>query len=170
MPRGGAVISACVENVRKNLAALLKDLSVVAIGTRDAGMRPECVLTAGVTLGPSPGRLTVWVPETGGERTFANLAENGSVAVVLEEAGTHRTVQVKGRCVEVRPATEADREAVQAASEAFGRQLMAVGLPAPVVRRRRTWPCRAVVVDAGEVFEQTPGPDAGCPFPRPAAG
>lgn len=158
-----------MENVRKDLAALLKDLSVVAIGTRDAELRPECVLTAGVTLGPSPGRLTVWVPEAGGARTFANLGENGSVAVVLEEAGTHRTVQVKGRCLEVRPATEADREAVRAASEAFGRQLMAVGLPAPVVRRRSTWPCRAVVVEAGEVFEQTPGPDAGRPLTRTAS-
>lgn len=158
-----------MENVRKGLAALLKDLAVVAIGTRDDARRPECVLAVGVTLDPSPGRLTVWVAEAGGQRTFANLAANGVVAVVLEEAGTHRTVQVKGRCVDLRAAAEADREAVRAAHEAFVRQVMAVGLPARVARRRRAWPCRAVVVEAAEVFEQTPGPDAGRPFHRTGA-
>lgn len=155
-----------MEKVRKSLETVLAGLPVVAVGTRSGDLRPEGVLAAGVTIGPGAGQVTVWVPEAGGERTFANLRENGAVAVVVEKPATHRTVQVKGRCVEVREALDADREALAAAHEAFVAAVVEVGLPTAMARRRRTWPCRAVVVEVAEVFEQTPGPDAGCPYPR----
>ena len=152
-----------MERIRGELPRILEGLTAIAVGTRDAALRPACVQAVGLTAEPT-GRLTVFVPEATGERTFVNLAANGAVAVVAEKILTHRTVQVKGRCVEMRPAREAEREIVERCMGAFFDDAVVAGAPRGILQRKNRWPCRAVTLEVAEVYEQTPGPRAGEPF------
>lgn len=149
-----------MERIRGELPRILEGLSVIAVGTRDADLVPSCAHAVGIAF-DAPGRLTVYVPEAAGAETLKNIAENGAVAVVFEKPMTHRTVQVKGRCLTMRPAGEADRGAVEGWAERFAEDVIAVGAPIPHARRLRRWPCRAVTLEVIDVFEQSPGPHAG---------
>jgi hypothetical protein len=152
---------ACVvARIREDLPRILEGLSVIAVGSRDAALVPSCVHAVGVA-GDEPGRLTVYIPEAAGAETLANIAENGAVAVVFERPMTHRTVQVKGRCLAMRPAADADRPAVEGWAERFAEDVIAVGAPILHARCLRRWPCRAVTLEVTDIFEQSPGPHAG---------
>jgi len=157
------LIFGVVERIRGELPRILEGLSAIAVGTRDAALGPACVQAVGVTADAS-GRVTVFIPEATGERTFANLAANGAVAVVMEKILTHRTVQVKGRCVGLRPASEDEREIVERCMGAFFDDVVSAGAPRRVLTRKNRWPCRAVTLEVAEVYEQTPGPRAGLPL------
>jgi len=142
------------------LPRVLEGLSVISVGTRDAALAPSTVHAVGVDF-EGPGRMTVYVPEDAGTETLRNIGENGAVAVVFEKPMTHRTVQVKGRCVAMRAADDGDRAAVDGWAERFAGDVIAVGAPIPYARRLRRWPCRAVTLEVTDVFEQSPGPHAG---------
>jgi hypothetical protein len=152
-----------VKSVLADLPRILAGHDGIAVGTRDAALRPACALAAGVAY-PGEGRMTVYVPEAAGERTLADLGANGMIAVVFEQISTHHTIQVKGRVTEIRKAAEDERALVERSLAGFYAQVEAVGGRPSVVRKRRGWPCRAVTFDVTDVFEQTPGPKAGTPF------
>lgn len=147
------------------LTRVLRGLVAIAVGTRDGSLVPACVTGVGFSYEADSHRLTVFVPEATGKETFDNLLDNGAIAVVMEEVLTHRTVQIKGRCVDVRPATGSEREIVEACMNGFFHQVESAGMAREAVRRKNRWPCRAVTMEIAEVFEQTPGPEAGCPLP-----
>jgi hypothetical protein len=152
-----------VRSILESLPRILAGHDAVAVGTRDAALRPACALASGVAF-PGVGRVTVYVAEAAGAETLANLEANGAIAVAFEEILSHHTVQVKGRVLEIRPAADGERALVEKSIEGFFRQVEAVGAAPGVVRRRRRWPCRAVTFEVTDVFEQTPGPKAGTPF------
>jgi len=154
-----------VHQLGRDLPRILEGLNAIGIGTRDQELVPATTLAAGVHA-DGEGHLTVYVPEVTGARIFANVAANGAVAVVLEYIPTHRTVQVKGTCLEMREAREDERETVERIQGAFFDDVMMIGAPSDV-RRRLRWPCRAITIDVTEVYEQTPGPRAGLPFGAP---
>ena len=152
-----------MRSILESLPRVLAGHDAIAVGTRDAALRPACALAAGVAY-PGDGRMTVYVPAAAGARTLADLEANGMIAVVFEQISTHHTIQVKGRVTEIREAAEEERVLVERSLAGFYAQIEAVGGQPSVVRRRRGWPCRAVTFDVSDVFEQTPGPKAGTPF------
>jgi hypothetical protein len=154
-----------VDALRRDLPRILESLSAIAVGTRDDGLVPACTLAAGAQASED-GRVTIYIPEAIGTAIFANVAANGAVAVVLEHIPTHRSVQVKGRCVEMRVAREDERDIVEKSQAAFFDVVELIGAPS-AVRRRRRWPCRAITIEVTDVFEQTPGPRAGAPYENP---
>lgn len=150
--------------VPENLASLLPGLAAVHVATRDAALVPDEVMGAAAVLGPDGKRMTVYLPVATSSRSVANLRENGAIAVVLSEPLTHRTLQVKGLAEEVRPAREDERAEVERWAAEFDAQVVAIGLPPAVVKRRTRWPCHAVTFAVAEAYEQTPGPRAGEPL------
>ncbi len=149
-----------MERSRGDLPRILEGLTVIAVGTRGADRAPSCVHAVGITF-DGPTTITVFVPARAGAESLARIEENGAIAVVFEKPMTHRTVQVKGRCVAMRPAGERDRPAVEGWADLFAADVIAVGAPIPYARRIRRWPCRAVTLEVTDVFEQSPGPHAG---------
>lgn len=141
----------------------------VHVATRDASLVPDEVMGAAALFDARGRRLTVYLPVTTSATSLANLRDNGAIAVVLSQPLTHRTVQLKGRAEEIRPAREDEREAVLAFAAAFDAEVETIGLPPEVVRRRTRWPCHAVTFLVSEAWEQTPGPRAGEPLVRGAA-
>lgn len=133
----------------------------VLIGTRDARLFPECVRAAGARVEPGGREVTVFLPVATGACTLANLRDNGRIAVCFSRAFDHRSIQVKGRVLEVRAASEVDRGAVDRYRAALAEAWNWVGVPTQITLRMNQWPCHAVRFRVEGVYSQTPGPGAG---------
>ncbi len=139
------------------------------VGTRDARLCPEAMRAVGARVEADGARLTVFVPEATGARTLANALENGRVAMCCSRPADHKTIQVKGRLLEVAPTGPEERALVERYRFAFAATLAEVGLPQRVTLRLAHWPCHALRIAVESVFVQTPGPGAGEPL-GPGAG
>jgi hypothetical protein len=133
----------------------------IMVGTRDAMKVPEATIAAGASVHPERDRLTLFLPTAGAERTLKNLQENGRIAVGFSSPLDHRTLQVKGSVVELRPAEEGEREVVSRYHAAYAEVLQFVGIPRGTLRRLNVWPAFAVTLVPTDLFQQTPGPNAG---------
>lgn len=136
----------------------------VLVGTRDRLLVPEAARGFGARVLAGGGELEVFVPEAWGERTFANLAENGRIAVSVAQPEDHRSVQVKGTMLEMRDAAEPERAAIERYREALIAKFSVIGYPPSLFHRFNVWPCRVVRLRVEALFEQTPGPRAGAPL------
>jgi hypothetical protein len=133
----------------------------VLVGTRDSNMRPFGIRGMGVKVHADRKTLTVYVPNPTGERTLANLRDNGRIALTFTRPIDHRSMQLKGRAVAFRPATEDEKPFLESYVEGWARHLEVVGLPRAIGSSLTYWPATAVDVAVETSFHQTPGPSAG---------
>lgn len=152
------------------LAQFLESGISVLAGTRDARQVPDCTRAIGVRVEPGGGEVTVFLPQATSAQALANLRDNGRVAVCFSRAKDHRSMQIKGRLVELREADGRDRERMDRYRDELAQEWGFVGLPPAITYRMNVWPAVAArfVVDA--VFVQTPGPGAGAPLTSVARG
>ena len=108
--------------------------------------------------------LALFLPRAWGARTVANLRANGRIAVAAARPADHRSVQVKGRVLEIREGDERDRAAVERYRELLVFHLGSIGYPPRLLHRLEVWPAEVVRVAVEALFEQTPGPRAGAPL------
>ena len=148
-----------------DLRALVDSGASLLVATRDAELFPEAVRAMGVRLLEEGREVEVCVPHATGARTAANARTTGRVAVCFSRVRDHKTFQVKGRCVEVRDATEADRPWIERWRAGFTDNLAFVGMAPRVTLRIAFWPAHVLRVRVDAVFIQTPGPGAGEPLP-----
>lgn len=136
----------------------------VLVGTCDANRRPDATRSVGVLVHPKRERVTLFLSEHTSKRAVANLAQNGAVAVGFSRPYDHLSIQLKGKVVEVRPATEAERVFPERYLAGFSDQLHMTGFPRSLPKRIVVWPAVAVTFDLHDIFLQTPGPNAGSRF------
>jgi hypothetical protein len=134
----------------------------VLVGTADASGWPACCRGVALAVHPDGEGVTVYVPVVTGAETVANVASTGRIAVVCSDPASHETIQLKGRTGAVRVAAEDEAGAVDDFFERFASALDSVGLPRGLSRTVTRWPAFAIEVAVEAVFEQTPGPRAGC--------
>jgi hypothetical protein len=134
----------------------------VLVGTVDASGWPSCCRGIAIRVDDDRQGVTVYVPVATGAETVANVASTGRIAIVASEPTSHSTLQLKGRTRAVRVAAEHEAEAMDAWFDRFTDVLDAVGLPRGISRAMNRWPAFAIEVAVEAVFEQTPGPRAGC--------
>jgi hypothetical protein len=143
------------------LAELFESGVSVLVGTRDASLRPEATRATGAMVHPDRRRITIFIPVSVAERALANLEDNGQIAVGFSSLLDHKTMQVKGRVEETRPALEGEREIISRYHAAYAEVLYMVGIPKSLVRLLNVWPSMAVTFEVTDIFHQTPGPGAG---------
>ena len=153
--------------VPPELAAFLGSGLVLVVGTRDADLRPDCAIGAGLRVHADGRHVTIFLGTQPAAGTIENLRTNGAVAITASRPTNYRTFQLKGRAVRIEPTSDRERETLLAYREAFVRELEAVGWPRSIARRLSVWPCVTVDVELAAVFEQTPGPRAGSMMGRP---
>jgi hypothetical protein len=140
----------------------------VLVGTRDAGMRPFGLRAMGAKVRADRKTLTVFIPDQTGERTLADLRDNGRTALTFTRPIDHRSMQLKGKAIAIRAATEDERPFLESYVEGWARHLEVVGLPRAIGSRLTYWPATAVDVIVEASYHQTPGPSAGkCLTARP---
>ncbi len=134
------------------------------LATRDAQNRPTAVESVVLELDAESGVAEIGADARFARNTVENLRDNGRFALVITRAwGNHRSVQIKGRCLDVRgPVVVPER--IGPRTEVLAGKLADFGVP-PIVadnfRKIRHDPHYLVKVQIDEVFEQTPGPGAG---------
>jgi hypothetical protein len=156
-PRNAAPLS-------EELAELVASGVDVYVATRNAGLEPESMLAMGVKIHADGYGLTVYLPEALSAATVANLRDNAQIAITMARPRDHHAVQIKGRSLQIRRSEAADRELQAVCRAALVEQFAWVGIPRSATRRLVWWPSLAVDVEVGDVFVQTPGPQAGEPL------
>lgn len=147
---------------------LLADQGVaVVVGTRDAAGVPEVSRGWGVRVLPQQQVLEVCLPAGSNRQALDNLEDNQQIAVTLALPSTYRSVQLKGRAVDISTPSPDELQRVARHREAFLREAAAAGLPEHLGSRLFAVEDAAsaglvrVRVAVDEVFDQTPGPTAG---------
>ena len=144
--------------------AFLEGPNSLVVGTQDGRRVPEA--TRALALRHEAGdRVTVYLPAGSSDQAVANLAREPRIAVGVSRPSTHKTYQLKGRALEVKPAPADAQPALEQAFAAFVQEAAAVGLPPRLLQPVVYWPAVMVLVEVSEVYDQTPGPGAGgrCP-------
>jgi hypothetical protein len=136
----------------------------VLVGSRDRLLVPEAIRGFGLRVEAGGHELVVFVPDAWGARTLANLRDNGRIAVGTARPADHRSVQLKGSVLEIRPGGDEDRAALERYREQLVGHFGEIGFPPRILHRLNVWPCHAVRFAVEALFEQTPGPRAGAPL------
>lgn len=141
-----------------------RGLSVI-IATADSERVPACCRAVAVRTNDDFETLTVYLPVATSHETLANIATTRRLAVACSEISTHETTQIKGVTRAVRLAPPEDEAFVRDRLEGYAESLEHIGVPLRITRTVAHWPAYAVDVTVEEVFDQTPGPNAGNPIP-----
>jgi hypothetical protein len=133
------------------------------LGTRDERLRPCASWLSGAVVDAANDEITVFLADVYCEKPLKNLQQNGMVALTLGHGPAHEAYQFKGTFIESRPTTEQDiaiqelhkTKTIEHFSKEGGEAMGAV-LAAIEVH-----PSTAIRFKVGEIFDQTPGPNAG---------
>ena len=136
----------------------------IIVGTADAEGVPATCRAIALSAREDGETLVVHLPAATAHETLANIATTRRMAVVASHPLSHRTVQVKGVTRGVKRASPSEEAFVRARWEAFCGVLAEIGVPRRVTHRIAHWPAFAVEMSIEEVFDQTPGPNAGAPL------
>jgi hypothetical protein len=143
----------------------LKEFLESGVGVYVGATGPEC--GPRVTRGWGPRVLDdrrtmeVFVDSPGGSDVAAAVQADGRVAVVTAAATTYRSIQLKGRCLEVGDPGLGDADWVQRHRDMYAAATALVGQPPPVTRNLWTRGVTRIRFVVEEAFDQTPGPRAG---------
>ncbi len=156
--------------ISAELKAFLEGGVSVVVGTRDADLVPEVTRAWGVLVSKDRKSISLCVPLATSQKTLDNVAGNGQITVCCSLPTNYKTVQLKGQCMGTTDPRRADLAAVERHREAFTRLNARIGFPRQRIETfwRRELETSPVLVKLcfvpKQVFDQTPGPDAGSPL------
>jgi Pyridoxamine 5'-phosphate oxidase len=104
--------------------------------------------------------LTISLTAPAGSATLSNLEANGAIAVTASQPLSYRTVQLKGVVEHVEAPSEADRIRAHEHLDQFVSDVAQLGI-ASGADNLFLGDLRLVIIQAREVFDQTPGSNAG---------
>jgi len=138
-------------------------LSVI-VGTVDAQGMPATCRAVAVASDDGLETLTVYVPVATSHTIVQNVATTKRMAVAVTHSRTNTATQLKGTAIETRLAREDEHAHVSGRMEAFADVLESIGVPRRLSRSVAHWPAFAIRIRIEQIFEQTPGPNAGTPL------
>ena len=133
------------------------------LATRDNNLQP-CINHAwGMKVNHTGTEITFYVKNSHSEKHLANLLDNGRVAFCVGQQPSHRTYQFKGQYVSHNACTEEDNKILDECFAGFKILLVAMfGEQALSLLDNYPYkPATAITFRVEEIFNQTPGPDAG---------
>lgn len=138
--------------------------TTVVVGTVDRDGVPGICRAIAVASDDSLATLLVYLPVATSHATIQDLAATKRVAVTVMNPVDNSATQLKGSLVDVRLAGDAEAGFVRGQVDAFIEALDRLGVPKRLSRSLRYWPAFAVQMRVDQMFEQTPGPQAGSPL------
>ena len=144
----------------RSLRCLNAGLSIL-VGTVDPKGTPSCCRAIAIASDDELKTLTVYVPVATSQDTIKNVALTQRLAVVASSVFDHCTTQLKGTTTEARLAREDERERVRRGLDTFADTLERLGMPPRRTHSVAHWPAFAITMRVEDIFEQTPGPQAG---------
>jgi hypothetical protein len=141
--------------------ALIEGPSSILVGTRSAELVPNAIRGWGGKVSSDGQAIELFVDRPTAATGVSNIHDNGRVSACFTDITTNRSVQIKGRCVEVGDPQAGDWDLIDSHRLGFQGICAMLGFPAPTIRN--LWSTQVVKIRfiAEQVFNQTPGPDAG---------
>ncbi len=136
----------------------------VFVGTVSPDGVPAGCRAIAVTSPDQLKSVTVYLPMATSRDVVANVAATKRLAIVGTYPPDHSTMQLKGTTTGVRLASDDEADFVHYRLEKFVDVLHAIGIPRRITRGINHWPAFAIDMKVEEIFEQTPGPNAGNPI------
>src|SRR5215472_1267849 len=134
----------------------------ILVGTVDPHGVPACCRGIAIASSDHLETLTAYLPVATSQEAIRNIALTKRIAVAASHPVDHCSTQMKGTTIETRLAHDEESGHVQRALEAFASTLDRIGVPRRLTRSVAHWPAFAVTMRVEDMFEQTPGPQAGC--------
>lgn len=147
-----------------DMLAMIRRGVSVQVGSRGPDLRPSLARAVGSRIEPDIGRITVYLWQPQAVQLLADIEATGQLAVVFSRPRSHVSVQFKSRQATQRPATDADRAALQRYLAAMEDELDDIGFARDFTRAllaHRHEEVVAVSFEPEQAFDQTPGPRAG---------
>jgi hypothetical protein len=146
-------------------AALLESGCSISVATVGPDGAPHASRGYGLTVLGDRGHVRLLL-DADDRSTLANLGGGGPISVTGVSIPTLRAVQLKGQVEEPTVTSEATDIARAAAhlDRFFSDVNRIEGTPVALLERLRPSAFAVCTITVGEVFDQTPGPDAGSPL------
>jgi hypothetical protein len=146
--------------IDRALTAFLERGCAMVVGTVSADGEPHAQRGWGCSVvGPTRIRLLV---DASDEVLLGHLSSGGRIAITSADVRDLRSVQLKGRVVEVEPPTEADLGRCEEHNEELFTDISETDFfPRRLTERMVPPGYRVAVVEVEDLFDQTPGPGAG---------
>jgi hypothetical protein len=149
--------------ISEELRRFLEGGVSILVATRDARLRPTATRATGLGVTGS-AELWILLPHATAARALADLRQNGEVAISCSSPLDFRTVQLKGRCVEIGEPDAEDRARSAAWPAAFAAAIARFGMTRQQARNLWMAGGARVRVAVEAAYRQTPGPGAGGPL------
>ena len=133
----------------------------IIVAAADLDRTPETVRGWGAALLRDHRTIDVCVGRAPARRLVQILHRRDRVAMAIANVTTYQALQLKGHCVEIGEAEDADRARVRAHGEAFVAGLQRVGMSEACARGMLVSDVIRLRIVPDALFNQTPGPDAG---------
>lgn len=145
---------------------LIESDPAVSVGTRSHELQPHCVRAWGPRVSSDRRSVEVFIDRPNAQRCIEDLQDNGRIAVCFVHIPTFRSLQLKGRCVEIGDPASEDWRWIERHRSAFTEAVADIGYPRDVIRN--LWSTQVVKVRlvVEDFFDQTPGPNAGRALPE----
>jgi hypothetical protein len=147
--------------IDEQLAAFLHDGVGIHLGTRDQHLEPSGARAISAKVIDDGRQLVVFMSAVAAKRVLPDLKSNRQAAVVFGRPVDERACQVKGMFVSSRRVKPQERVAAQAQWDAFLANLEQIGIPRVSTRTWISAADVAITLQVTNIFEQTPGPNAG---------
>lgn len=133
------------------------------LGSRNAKLLPCGALAFGATVDAENEVVTVFVPNDMVAETLENMEDNGQVALAIGHGDLHESYQIKGKYVGSRPSTPHETAIQDIHKTKLVPHLRAeIGDMADKYWGKFDYhPSTAISFRVTEIFDQTPGPNAG---------
>ena len=135
----------------------------VIVAACGANLAPEAVRGWGTRLLEDGSTIDVFVGREPAHRLVSALSQRKAMALSVANVTTYQALQLKGTCLEIGVADEADRARVRTHFEAFVAGVKRVGISEQAARGTLVTDVIRLRFAPDQLFDQTPGPDAGTP-------
>jgi Pyridoxamine 5'-phosphate oxidase len=143
------------------LRELIESGPAISIGTRSATLVPHAVRGWGGRVAEDGRTVDIFIDKPGSDDLLADVRDNARIAACFVNVLTFRSLQLKGRCVEVKDPEPDDWAWVDRHREAFTSDCEVALIPPEVCRHLWSMQVMRVRFVVDEFFDQTPGPGAG---------
>jgi len=136
----------------------------IAVASRDVRLVPSVSKAVGCRVAADGRQVTLLLDAGQSQQLLRDVADCGELAVVFCRPSSHRTLQLKGHDARQVPLADGDAELAERHRAAFADDLLPLGYALPfalATHGSRAERLRALSFTLSDLFEQTPGPNAG---------
>jgi hypothetical protein len=131
------------------------------VATVNAENVPSCCRAIALASADDLATVTVYLPLATSHETVQNIATTRRLAIAATYPPDNFSIQLKGTAGDARLARDEEAAFVRSRLNAFADVLDTTGIPRRVTANASCWPAFAVDMRVEQVFDQTPGPNAG---------